>query len=161
MTIHNDEPDEAPDTSGDGTVTVTVTPPDEDGNGATDTAALDAIQARIEAVETRITDELESNRQCQTETITSLRQDITNLQLNLSEVVQGMPSQIASLQEQLTQLSQELQRVQNSEPPLETVAVVIPPEEPDLRSADGTPTDANAPDASQSAPKTRKGKRVI
>jgi len=150
--------DENPDAPADtGTVNITVENPPDEGNAPTDqTVALEAIAGRIEAVETRITEGLEGEREWTQETITSLRQEIADLRTNLTEISQGFPAQVQSLRDELTQLSQSLQT-----PPVVAAVVTEEPEIPVVEpgalpaSVDGTPTDAPV----TSAPP--KGKRRV
>ena len=153
MDPENENPD-APTTGGDGVVINVENPPDESNAPPDQTAALEAITGRIEAVETRITEGLEGEREWTLETITSLRQELTNLLADLSEIATGFPSQVQALRDELTQLSQSLQTA-----PVITVEAEpeIPVVEPGAlpASVDGTPPPAGAKNA------LPKGKRKV
>lgn len=119
------------------------------------TAALEAIGGRIEAVETRITEGLEGEREWTLETITFLRQEIADLKANLSEITTGFPAQVQALRDELTQLSQSLQTpvvaAVVEEPPIP----VVEPESELPASVEGTPEAATAKNALQ------KGRRRV
>lgn len=138
-----------PDNPQDDATVITVenpTPPDN-------SAALEQIGGRIEALETRITEAVEGERTWTTETITSLRQELADLRANLSEITQGFPAQVTELREELTRLSLSLQTPVVIPVEEVTAEVVTPPASP--ASEEGTPTDAPVTSASP------KGKRRV
>jgi len=141
-------PDEEPD------ATITIeTEPTETPPPADNTAALDAIQGRIEAVETRITEGLEGEREWTTTTLTSLREEIASIRANLTEIAQGFPAQVQALRDELTLLSQSLQTPVVTVEAEPEIPVVEPSELP--APVDGTPPPASASSA------LPKGKRRV
>lgn len=128
-------------------------PEEIDSVGAEAREEIARISGQLEAIDARITEGLEGNREWTNQTISALRQELTDLRANLQTVVTGMPEQIASLREELTRLSQSLQAAQE---PVETV-------DPVAASVDGIQENAPAPNVSPApaSPSPSKKRRVI
>lgn len=108
-------------------VTVTVDQPQPEGTTSVDEGGVQALEeiariaGQLEAIDARITEGLEGNREWTNQTISALRQELTDMRANLQTVVTGMPDQIASLREELTRLSQSLQAAVETPEVVETV----------------------------------------
>jgi len=135
------------------------TEPPESEEGESEGEEIAAIAARIDAVETRITEGLEGERTWTQETITSLRQELADLKATLAAVAENHPAAMQALRDELIRLSQELQAMQTAAaeaptPPSETPPTAPPSNEPLPESGEDPPEVAPTPAA-------RRKKRVI
>jgi uncharacterized phage infection (PIP) family protein YhgE len=144
-------------------VSVVVTEPEGNAQAqAANAEALEQIAQRIEALETRITQAVESERQWTTQQITSLTTEAADLKANLQTITQGLTPQVTELKEQLTLLSSSLSelKTRQTEPPPNQP---IPEPPPSPESVADTLEIAPAPSVQQSEPdkSQRPRKRVI
>src|SRR5713226_7740694 len=114
----------------DGSTTIIVPPPEGSADAA-QAEALAEISDRMEAVETRITEGLEGERQWTTQTITSLQTELATLKEQVQSLTTENQSLTASQQtlrdeliQQLREAKAKLEAAQPPEPPK------IPTEEP-------------------------------
>lgn len=152
----NENPDVVPIGS------VVVTLPDNQRTEE-NTEALAEIEARLEAVDTRITEGLEGERQWTTQTITSLQNELRELKTLLQSTTENLTASTAALRDELIlQLREAREKLEKQEknpeplpPPQET-----PPNLPPDNSPPPLESDAEGPLAQQK-PGKKTGKRVI
>lgn len=142
--------------------TVVVVPEPAPAPAPEDNDALDALGERIEALETRITEAVEGERTWTTQTITSLRQELADLKVNLTQMAEGIPGQLTELKAELARLSRSLQQAPDPVAEPVTAAEIppaVPPTLPD--AAADTPPPVSAPVAEPSGTGSQRPKRRV
>lgn len=123
---------------------------------------LEELQARCEALETKITALEEGEKQWTEKNLSPLRQAIADLQATLQEIPPNVTGQVKTLRDELTQQLHELQQAvtpPNQSPPANPADPPAPPQETPPDQPPQPPADAGAP-ASQTQKKPH-GKRVV